>query len=158
MAGAQRRGCQSCLACGRDELLRQKVLPRLRRTRGCVHGQDASDSHFRLVKKIPQTWCHPEVGREAAASQVPRTESADSQDQVQGAGRCVQGSWSGGVLSCLASRPQSLRTTFSSLAQPGEREAGTRALFIGAQRPAGLAYRATRGLREKGEKASGDPI
>jgi hypothetical protein len=39
----------------------------------------------------------------------------------------------------------------------GEREAGTRALFIGAQRPAGVGLLLNPRLSERGEKASGDP-
>lgn len=42
-----------------------------------------------------------------------------------------------------ASRLESLRSTFSVLAQPREREAGPRALFIGAQRPAGAGLQLT---------------
>lgn len=56
-----------------------------------------------------------------------------------------------------AARPESLRTTFSVLAQPGEREAGTRALFIGAHVRLGLASSSTRRLPGKGKKESGDP-
>lgn len=51
----------------------------MRRTPGCVHGQEASDSHLRLVKNSPQTRCHSDAGR--------RQLSALHQKQFSGAGR-----------------------------------------------------------------------
>lgn len=66
-----------------------------------------------------------------------------------------------GVRSCPRLAPESPRTTFSVLAQRAEREAGTRALFIGARRPAGpgpgarLSPRG--GSRQRGSGSPGTP-
>lgn len=46
-----------------EKLQRQEVFPGMRRTPGCVHGQNASDSHLRLVKNFPKAQIHYNAGR-----------------------------------------------------------------------------------------------
>lgn len=106
-----------------------------------------------------------------AWSKIPRTSAPLGRRQVGGSQRGpghgehkFAGSAPGrraarrrGPLPAAAARPESLRTTLSVLAQPGGRQAGTRALFIGARRPAGSASSSPRGLPGKGEKGAGDP-
>lgn len=38
----------------KEKLQRQEMFPGMRRTPGCVHGQNASDSHLSLVKISPK--------------------------------------------------------------------------------------------------------
>lgn len=106
--------------------------------------RDSSDYPFRLVTNSPERGCcrMSQVGSSSPGAQHGKRKCADP---FQGAGQL-----GGGVLSCLRRTPESLRTTFSALAQLGEREAGTRALFIGAQPRRFLVPSSTRRLGGKG--------
>lgn len=46
----------------------------MRKTPGCVHGQDSNDSHLRLAKNPPKARCHSDAGR--WLSRVPLAESS----------------------------------------------------------------------------------
>lgn len=92
----------------------------MRRTPGCVHGQNASDSHLRLIKNSPKAGVTPprQVGglSESLAPKEPNF-------QISSKARAP---------SALGSRVPANNFVLALSSQEGQRREGTRALFIGA--------------------------
>lgn len=101
-----------------------------------------------LGRKFPRPWRRwMSAGRQPVAGRPAR------KAQICGIGSKAQGGSPAGCSPAGAVRPESLRTTLPVRARAGEREAGTRALFIGAQCP-GLGLPAQpSGSRERGRRS-----
>lgn len=85
--GAEGCRCRSCtrLACGRDGLERQ-VFPRLRRTRGCVHGRTRATTTF-ARSKIPQSVDVARMSQVGSSSPGAQHGKRKRADPRQGAGQ-----------------------------------------------------------------------
>lgn len=108
---------------------------------------------------LPKNSSRPGVSRARAGKQRPAGSPARKAHIGGGSARAQAAVPRGPLLPAPRLAPESLRTTFSVLAQRAEREAGTRALFIGARRPAGPGPGSAPGggSRERGGGSPGTP-